>query len=94
MIEEQESRRVRTQIREVLLTVWDPIGVRDEPNVQDEYDAYVSGVHDLLVTGADDAKIADHLWRIVVERMGLGATPEAILGTVRALRAISISGAS
>ena len=39
MIDKYESRRIRGEIRRVLMTVWDPIGVKDEPNAQDEYAA-------------------------------------------------------
>jgi hypothetical protein len=35
------------------MDVWDPIGVKDEPNAQDEYDGYL-GVYELLVSGASD----------------------------------------
>jgi hypothetical protein len=44
VIEKYESRRIRVEIRRVLLTVWDPIGIRDESNAQDEYDGYLGGV--------------------------------------------------
>jgi len=71
MIEKYESRRIRVAIRHVLMDVWDPIGVKDEPNAQDEYDGYLGGVYELLVRGACDEDIEDHLWRIVTERMGL-----------------------
>jgi hypothetical protein len=37
----EESREVRRAIRRVFLEVWDPIGVRDEPNAQDECDGYI-----------------------------------------------------
>jgi len=40
MIDKYESRRIRVAIRNVLLGVWDPIGIKDEPNAQDEYDGY------------------------------------------------------
>ena len=40
VIEKYESRRIRVEIRRVLLMVWDPIGIRDESNAQDEYDGY------------------------------------------------------
>lgn len=33
------------------MDVWDPIGVKDEPNAQDEYDSYLGGVYELLVSG-------------------------------------------
>ena len=37
MIDKYESRRIRAEVRRVLSDVWDPIGVKDEPNAQDEY---------------------------------------------------------
>jgi hypothetical protein len=30
-IDKEESRRIRNDIRQVLLQVWDPIGIQDEP---------------------------------------------------------------
>ena len=71
MIDKCESRRIRVAIRHVLMDVWDPIGIKDEPNAQDEYDGYLGGVYELLVSGASDECIEDHLRRIVTERMEL-----------------------
>jgi hypothetical protein len=89
-IDKYESRRIRVEIRRVLLQCWDPIGIREEPNAQDEYDGYLGGVYELLVGGASDKEIADHLGRIVEERMSLHPQGEATERTVRALRAIQI----
>jgi hypothetical protein len=36
MLDKATSRRVRAQIRHALLNVWDPIGIKEEPNAQDE----------------------------------------------------------
>ena len=82
MVEKYESRRIRIAIRHVLMDVWDPIGVKDEPNAQDEYDGYLGGVYELLVTGASDESIEDHLWRIVTERMELSAKKSDMANTV------------
>jgi hypothetical protein len=90
MIEKYESRRIRVAIRHVLMDVWDPIGVKGEPNAQDEYDGYLGGVYELLVTGASDERIEDHLWRIVTERMGLSAKKSDMANTVRDLRQIPL----
>jgi hypothetical protein len=54
------------------MDVWDPIGVKDEPNA-DEYDGYLGGAYELLVNGASDEDIENYLWRIVTERMELNA---------------------
>lgn len=88
MIDKATSRRIRVQIRHVLLDVWDPIGVKDEPNAQDEYDGYVGPIFDLLSGGATDQQLTDRLLYFVNDRMGLQATLEQMRPTIRALRAI------
>jgi len=93
MIEKYESRRIRRDIRRVLLTVWDPIGVKDAPEAQDEYDGYLGDVFALLTEGKSDDAIVDYLLRVVNESMGLGsATGEDMLPTLRALREIPLEG--
>jgi hypothetical protein len=72
------------------MTLWDPIGVRDEPNAQDEYDGYLGGVFGLFTSGASDDQIKEHLLRIVTDRMLLPAKNEDMQGTVSALRQIQI----
>jgi hypothetical protein len=94
MIEKYESRRIRVAIRHILMNVWDPIGVKDEPNAQHEYDGYLGGVYELLVSGASDESIADHLWRIATERMGLSPKKSDMANTVKALRQIPLPQSS
>jgi hypothetical protein len=88
--EKYESRRIRVAIRHVLMDVRDPTGVKDEPNAQDEYDGYLGGVYKLLVSGASDKCIEDHLWRIVTERVELHARKTDMTITVKALRQIPL----
>ena len=58
-------------IRKVLLREWDPIGVVDEPEAQDEYDAYIHEIHGMLIRHETRHKLIDHLWWIETEHMGL-----------------------
>jgi hypothetical protein len=88
MIDKVTSRRIRVEIRHVLLDVWDPIGVKDEPNAQDEYDGYVGDIFDSLSHGETDEQLTDRLLYFVNDRMGLTATSEQMQPTIRALRAI------
>ncbi len=88
MIDKAKSRRVRAQIRHVLLNVWDPIGIKEERNAQDEYDSYLGEILDLLLRGATDEELSDRLLYFVNDRMGLEAKSEDMVPTVRALRAI------
>ena len=93
-IDKYESRRIRGEIRRVLLQYWDPIGIQNEPNAQDEYDGYLGGIYELLVSRATNEEIADHLHRIVEERMALHPQTDATERTVRELRAILMPPAS
>lgn len=89
-IDKPESRRVRREIRNVLLKVWDPIGIMDEPSAQDEYDSYLGGVFELLVRDASDDDIREHLQGIVTTQMGLAVNHFRVAETVKALRQIVI----
>ena len=90
MIEKEESRRIQREIREVLMKVWDPIGIKDEPACADEYDSYIGAVLRLLMRREDDEAIARHLAEIANDRMGMSATKNNMLPTVRALRSIQL----
>jgi hypothetical protein len=91
MIEKAESRRIRVQIRRVLLHTWDPIGIQDEPNAQDEYDGYIGGIYDLLIDVAPDSDIVDYLFWAVHEHMGLSGTREDMLPALTELKKINLS---
>jgi hypothetical protein len=95
MIDKQESRRVRVEIRHVLMDVWDPIGVRGVAEAHDEYDCCLYPVFRLLTTGATDEQIAEWLCEQAGEHMGLGKVrKEAMYPTVAALRKIKIPEAT
>ena len=89
LIDKYESGRIRVQLRHAFLEVWNPIGVRDEPNAQN--DAYVGGIYELLVSQAPDSKIADHLYWVAHDRMGFEfARPSDMASTVKTLRGIPL----
>src|SRR2546430_14820985 len=76
---EERAHQIQAQIREVLLREWDPIGVRDEPRAQDEYDAYVGGVYRLIASGATARELAEHLARVEAEQLGFQDTDPKML---------------
>jgi hypothetical protein len=86
MIEKDESRRIRKAIRHVLLTEWDPIGVGHIPACADEYDSYIGDVYSILIDGSNDDAVAQYLWTVANDRMGLTIPKEAMMPTVVALR--------
>ena len=85
----QEARRISDEIRQILVKVWDPIGIKDEPRAQDEYDSYVGGLFHLLVNHGSEKEIEDYLWKIVEDRIHVhpqkGATKDAV-NTLRTIR--------
>ena len=92
MIEKYESRRIRREIRRVLLEVWDPIGVKNAPSAQDEYDGYLGQIFLLLTEGKSDDEIVSYLFWVVSENMGLSSAKASdMLPTVKVLRQIQIA---
>jgi len=72
-----QSRENRAKVREVLMREWDPVGVRNAPEAQDEYDTYVGRAYVMLMDERASAEaIADYLYRIATEYMGLSPRPE------------------
>ncbi len=57
-------------IDEILWRDWDPIGISSSDGPRDEYQMYLPQVFQLAL-GGDRAKIADYLFTVAVERMGL-----------------------
>jgi len=67
------------ELRCILMTAWDPIGVGDAPEAWDEYDSYVAGVGRRLQEATDPDRAAGSVAEYLdhVERDFMGAwTPE------------------
>jgi hypothetical protein len=72
-----------------LLHDWDPIGVADVPEAQDEYDSYVGKIHGMLIRHEPRHKLVEHLWLVETEYMGLSGNrqrTEAIADRLLKLR--------
>lgn len=69
----------RDVVRDLLLNEWDPIGVKDCPEARDEYDTYADKAYAMLVhDNASAEQIAQYLYRIETEHMGLGNSQQAL----------------
>jgi hypothetical protein len=91
LIDKVESRRIRVEIRHVLLSVWDPIGVGDIPEAQNEYDGYVVRVYELLTGNAPRSELIDYLYWAVHDNMELGSARRSdMTATVDALESIPL----
>jgi hypothetical protein len=58
-------------IRDVLLREWDPIGISDVIEAQDEYDNYVGPVYSILERGGTEESLFEYLWWVETQHMGL-----------------------
>ena len=87
---EEQARDIQQRIREVLLHDWDPIGIAKEPDLNDEYDAYIGGVYRLLASGATLHTVAEHMARIESEQMGFGTSPDKLVPLAEKLCALNV----
>lgn len=63
----KRAREIQAAIGKILLEDWDPIGIRDVREAQDEYDHFIGGVYRLLATGARAQQVAEHLCEMEIE---------------------------
>jgi hypothetical protein len=76
---------MQTRIREILLRQWDPIGVTDLPQAQDEYDSYVGEIANAIRARRPVSAVADQLLSIETARMGLPSDRGRALRVANAL---------
>jgi len=88
---ERRAAEIQAAIHDVLLHDWDPIGVADEEQAQDEYDSFIGGVYRLLASGASPEQVAEHLSTVEREDMGWEVPASALLPVARKLCEIDVS---
>lgn len=71
-----DQMKLYKRIDEILLNDWDPIGVSAVPEARDEYYGYLPQVFRLVIEGASQSAIADYLFRVETESMGLTGVKE------------------
>ncbi|MGO9062080.1 MAG: hypothetical protein ACLQU2_32640 [Candidatus Binataceae bacterium] len=82
-IDKYRSRRNRALIRELFMREWDPIGMSDAPEAQDEYDRYVAKAYVMLMDeGASREEIASYLRWAEEDWMGLAPADLARIARV------------
>ena len=83
----REARRLQNALGEALFRYWDPLMVGDEPELKDEYNAYVASVYRLLASGATDEELAQHLKNLEANELGFPDTKvESLLPVAHKLR--------
>lgn len=82
--------RLRNEILSVLADIWDPLDVSAGKYQRSEYESYVYDIYNLLVKGATDAQIEEHLSQTARQRMEM-KPPRSTTRAVQALRAIDLN---
>jgi acetyl-CoA carboxylase alpha subunit len=73
----QRARVFREAIRRALLNEWDPVGVNEIAEAQDEYDSYVPTIYKMLISRKPRHYVFDYLWQLETEHMGLTGDRQA-----------------
>jgi hypothetical protein len=87
----ERARTSHEAIRGILLRDWDPIGVRDVPEAQDEYDSYVGQIYAMLFRRVPAQELVDFLWWVETEHMGLCGNRQHTASVAERLMALSDS---
>ena len=66
-----KSASARLKIRSILLTEWDPLGIKNDPEAHNEYDSYIRHIESLLMHNSDARHISEFLLRVERDQMGL-----------------------
>ncbi len=72
------------------MKVWDPIGIKDEPRAQGEYDRYIGGVFNLLTNHGSEKEIEDYPWKVIEEKIHIHPQKGATQNAANALRNIRL----
>jgi hypothetical protein len=82
----KRAAEVQEAIRKVLFCDWDPIGVSDDANLRDEYDAYIAPVYRILSGSRSEQELVDLLFRTEADSIGLQCdSPERLRPVARTL---------
>jgi len=72
-------------VRVILLSDWDPVGIREDPEARDEYDAYARQIAERLRAGASVDELSRLLLDIETIDMGLTGNTDRAAGAARKL---------
>jgi len=67
---------LRKRINEILLYVWNPIGIEATSKTSHEYETYAGQVLELVLKNAGKEEVSDYLSKVVQEQLGLDPNQE------------------
>lgn len=75
-------------VKRILWENWDPIGVKDMPGAQGEYDGYAPNLCRMIEASAPESEIFIYLWNIETDRMALPGNREHTASIAAKLHAL------
>ena len=72
------ASRLLPVVQDILFREWDPIRVNDNEFCSDEYNSYVPAVVQLLLSGADEYKLASRLSEFQRRNMGMSVIDDEL----------------
>ena len=89
---EQRAVKIQGLIRQVLFKDWDPIGVRSDPTLSDEYDSYIAPVYRILAGSRSEDDLINLLYRMERDEIGTACeSPEQLRTVARKLLALDVT---
>jgi hypothetical protein len=79
------------RIREIFLKDWDPIGIGDDPDAQDEYDMYIMPSYSILRQRPSEQALVDYLYWVETDRMGFDPPRTGLEAVAQKLLLIDVS---
>ena len=67
----ERALKIKDSIRQVLFYDWDPIGINDLTNIDDEYDAYIGPVYRMLIEKCSEDDLVKYLFQLERDSMGM-----------------------
>jgi len=88
----KRATEIQDSIRQILFHNWDPIGVSDNPKLQDEYDSCIAPVYRILVGSRSEQELIEFLFRTEQDTMGLSCeSPEQSRPIARKLLQLDVA---
>jgi hypothetical protein len=66
------ASHLMVEVERILLTKWDPVGVKGNPMAEGNYCRYAGTVTKMLVSGSTAEAVADYLRRVETEWLKIG----------------------
>ncbi len=88
-MEKYQARKIKIELRKVLLSDWDPLGISDFPEASDEYDTYLGYIFHLIDSGSTAIELSEYLFDVELNYMGIpGPSAEDLIQISQSLISI------